>query len=197
MSTIKATEQTLLHKYLGQLALHPLRTKAITNATLNGIQEVTASYLAGEKTKDGSYVSDRVPKMMAYGAFVSAPLSHFLVTTLQKVFEGKTTTKDKILQIIASNLIVSPIQNTAFISCMAIIAGARNTAQIKGALRTNLLPIMKISWMTSPLALIFAQKFLAPEAWVPFFNAIAFVFGTYINTQTKRQMRLRRAAEGK
>jgi hypothetical protein len=61
----------LLHRadirYLGQLALHPLRTKAITNATLNGVQEVTASYLAGEKTKDGSYISDRVPKMMAYG----------------------------------------------------------------------------------------------------------------------------------
>lgn len=132
------------------------------------------------------------------------------MTTLQKAFEGRTTTKDKILQIIASNLIVSPIQNTAFIACMAIIAGARTKAQVQGALRTNLLPvghsqymittnaqIMKISWMTSPLALIFAQKFLAPEAWVPFFNLIAFTFGTYINTQTKRQMRLRRAAEGK
>ena len=66
-STVVITEKTLLNRYLGQLALHPLRTKAITNATLNGLQEVLASYLAGEKTKEGSYVSERVPKMMIYG----------------------------------------------------------------------------------------------------------------------------------
>ena len=38
--------------------------------------------------------------------------------------------------------------------------------------------MMKISWISSPLAIAFAQKFLAPETWVPFFNLIAFVFGT-------------------
>ena len=66
-TVIKQTEQTLLYKYLGQLATNPLRTKAITNASLNAIQEVLASFLAGEKTKEGSYISERVPKMMIYG----------------------------------------------------------------------------------------------------------------------------------
>lgn len=63
----KQTQQTLLYKYLGQLATNPLRTKAITNASLNAIQEVLASYLSGEKAKNGTYISDRVPGMMAYG----------------------------------------------------------------------------------------------------------------------------------
>ena len=31
--------------------------------------------------------------------------------------------------------------------------------------------------MTSPLATLFAQKFIAPELWVPFFNLVAFVLG--------------------
>ena len=66
-SVITQGEKTLLYKYLGQLATNPLRTKAITNASLNAIQEVLASYLAGEKTKEGSYISERVPKMMIYG----------------------------------------------------------------------------------------------------------------------------------
>lgn len=43
---------------------------------------------------------------------------------------------------------------------------------------SNDLQMMRITWATSPIALIIAQKFLAPEAWVPFFNLIAFVFGT-------------------
>lgn len=74
MSTVKVVEQTLLYKYLGQLATNPLRTKALTNATLNAIQEILASYLAGEKSKNGSYVSERVPKMMIYGMRASCRL---------------------------------------------------------------------------------------------------------------------------
>jgi len=44
-----------------------------------------------------------------------------------------------------------------------------------------------VSWCTSPLALLFAQKFLPPHAWVPFFNLVAFVIGTYINAMTKKK----------
>lgn len=73
-SVTKQTQQTLLYKYLGQLASNPLRTKAITNATLNAVQEVLASFLAGEKSENGTYVSDRVPKMMAYGTSLISDL---------------------------------------------------------------------------------------------------------------------------
>jgi len=60
---------------------------------------------------------------------------------------------------------------------------------------------MKVSWITSPLSLAFAQQFLPQETWVPFFNLIAFVIGTYINTITKKKriavLREKRAKEGK
>ena len=49
------------------------------------------------------------------------------------------------------------------------------------------MPVMKISWISSPIALAFAQKFLPESTWVPFFNIIAFVIGTYINTHTKKK----------
>lgn len=49
------------------------------------------------------------------------------------------------------------------------------------------MPVMKVSWITSPLALAFAQKFLPEQTWVPFFNIVAFVIGTYINTHTKKK----------
>jgi hypothetical protein len=41
--------------------------------------------------------------MAVYGAFISAPLGHVLISILQKVFAGRTSLKAKILQIIASN----------------------------------------------------------------------------------------------
>ena len=84
---------------------------------------------------------------------------------------------------------------------MAIIAGARTVHQVRATVRAGFLPVMKVSWITSPLALAFAQQFLPQETWVPFFNAIAFVLGTYINAHTKKKrlaaLRRKRSEEGR
>jgi hypothetical protein len=48
--------------------------------------------------------------MAVYGLLVSAPLSHFLVGELQKAFAGRTGRVAKVGQVVASNLIVAPIQ---------------------------------------------------------------------------------------
>lgn len=80
----------------------------LTAGTLAGAQELIASFLAKDRNKHGNYFTSRVPKMAAYGAFVSAPVGHFLIWLLQKVFAGRTSLRAKILQIIVSNLVVRP-----------------------------------------------------------------------------------------
>jgi sorbitol-specific phosphotransferase system component IIC len=70
---------------------------------------------------------------------------------------------------------------------MAVIAGARTFHQVRATVRAGFLPVMKVSWITSPLALAFAQQFLPEHTWVPFFNIISFVIGTWINSQTKKK----------
>ncbi|KAM0096328.1 hypothetical protein ACP6JD_000088 [Aspergillus fumigatus] len=173
--------------YLRQLQSNPLRTKMLTSGLLSGLQEVLASWIANDVSKHGHYFSARVPKMTLYGMFISAPLGHLLVGILQKVFAGRTSLKAKILQILASNLIVSPIQNAVYLMSMAIIAGARTLHQVRATVKAGFMPVMKVSWITSPLALAFAQKFLPEHTWVPFFNIIGFFIGTYVNTHTKKK----------
>ncbi|GJJ13920.1 hypothetical protein Clacol_008177 [Clathrus columnatus] len=131
------SKNTLLQQYTAQLNANPLRTKAVTAATLSFVQEVLASHLAGvpvsvsksadpvTKTLAQAKITSRAVKMAAYGFLVSAPLSHVL-----------------------------------------------------------------ISWMSSPLATLFAQKYLAPELWVPFFNLVQFCLGTYFNTKVKKMRML-------
>jgi len=92
--------------YIKQLESNPLRTKMLTAGSLAGAQELLASWLAKDRNKHGHYFTSRVPKMAAYGALVSAPIGHVLIWALQKVFKGRTSLKAKILQILASNLIV-------------------------------------------------------------------------------------------
>ncbi|MCJ1446174.1 MAG: hypothetical protein MMC23_006679 [Stictis urceolatum] len=176
-----------LAAYLKQLQENPMRTKMLTSGTLAGLQEVLASWIAKDRSKHGHYFSSRVPKMAAYGAFVSAPLGHVLIKVLQWLFAGRTSLKAKILQILVSNLVVAPIQNTVYLASMAIIAGARTFHQIRATIRAGFMPVMKVSWITSPIALAFAQKFLPEQTWVPFFNIVAFVIGTYINAHTKKK----------
>lgn len=181
------TQIGYLALYLRQLQSNPLRTKMLTSGVLSALQEFLASWIAQDVSKHGHYFSHRVPKMSLYGMFVSAPLGHFLVGILQKLFAGRTSLKAKILQIIFSNLIVAPIQNVVYLASMGYIAGARNVHQVRATVRAGFMPVMKVSWITSPLALAFAQKFLPEHAWVPFFNLVGFVIGTYVNTHTKKK----------
>ena len=55
-------------------------------------------------------VSGKAFKMAAYGAFISAPVSHTLVNALQRVFAGKTGLQARLGMLLASQLIVAPIQ---------------------------------------------------------------------------------------
>lgn len=93
--------------YLKQLQTNPLRTKMLTSGTLSALQELIASWIAHDRSRNGHYLSTRIPKMAVYGAFISAPLGHVLISLLQKLFAGRTSLKAKILQILVSNLIVS------------------------------------------------------------------------------------------
>lgn len=103
---IPADTTPLVQAYIKQLEENPLRTKMLTAGTLSGAQEFIASFLAKDRNKNGHYFTSRVPKMAAYGAFVSAPLGSLLIYLLQKVFKGRTSLRAKILQILVSNLIV-------------------------------------------------------------------------------------------
>ncbi|OAA41038.1 integral membrane protein [Metarhizium rileyi] len=176
-----------LAAYIKQLESNPLRTKMLTAGSLAGAQELIASWLAKDRNKHGHYFTSRVPKMAAYGALVSAPLGHFLIWLLQKVFRGRTSLKAKIMQIVVSNLIIAPIQNSVYLVAMALIAGARTYHQVRATVKVGFWRVMRVSWITSPICLAFAQKFLPDQLWVPFFNIVSFIIGTYINTVTKKK----------
>ncbi|KAJ2694808.1 hypothetical protein H4R19_005889 [Coemansia spiralis] len=190
----------VLGAYLSSLARNPLATKACTAATLNFLQEEIAQRCSGlraheqarAKVSGGSkcaierVVNRRVLQFSLYGLLVSGPLNHFLYEMLNRVFAGRPKTKlNMLLALLAQNLIISPILNSVFLAANAAIAGERDVRRIVQAVRARLLGMMKVSWVVFPCVQLFAARALPPLVWVPFFNAIAFTFGTYFNTQGK------------
>ena len=101
----------------------PASHHTFPTGTLCFLQEILGSHLANvpvrHPAKDAPFYSHalarakvdaRAVKMAVYGLLVSAPLSHVLVSALQKAFAGRTGRAAKLGQVVASNLIVSPIQ---------------------------------------------------------------------------------------
>ena len=89
---------------------------------LSFIQEVIANHLAGvpipvsksanpaSKLAAAAKIDIRAFKLALYGFFISAPLGHYAVGTLQKFFEGKNGPAARLLLLLANNLFVAPVQ---------------------------------------------------------------------------------------
>ncbi|KAJ8297103.1 PXMP2/4 family protein 3 [Rhodotorula toruloides] len=196
----------LLAAYLQSLATRPMLTKSLTSGSLSILSEIIAGHVAGSpppplpaKERTGILPLDilkqnhKALKLGLYGFFVSAPLGHSLLAILQKAFAGKTSARAKLGMIVASNLFVSPIQQSVYIAAMAIINGATTPQAIINAWKMSIWKIMKLSWVVSTLSMAFAQKLLAPELWVPFFTLVGQTVGCVINIQVKRRALAARA----
>jgi len=193
--------RVLLNGYLAQLSINPLRTKMVTSGVLSFLQEVLASYLAGSSVQSLAYSSSesthtravssskldvKALKMAVYGCFISAPMSHILVGLLQKAFAGKNSKAARLGQVLASNLFIAPIQAFVYLVSVSFINGLREPSDIMKTVKVKFSSVLRLSWVTSPLALIIAQNFIPPELWVPWFNLVTFSVGTYVNTRLKK-----------
>jgi hypothetical protein len=192
----------LLARYLTQLSTNPLRTKALTSSTFCFLQEVIGSNAAGlpppQIPKDATpltkalvraRIDSKAVKMALYGFFISAPMGHFLVGMLQKAFAGKTGLKARLGQLLASNLLISPITAAVYLASMAIINGAKSVDEVIRTVKGGFFSVLRVSWVVSPLSMTIAQQFIPVEMWVPFFNTIQFMVGTFMNIKVKK-MRL-------
>ncbi|RKP25055.1 hypothetical protein SYNPS1DRAFT_1446, partial [Syncephalis pseudoplumigaleata] len=178
-----------LLRYVVALHTRPLRTKALTAGILNGLQELIAQQVARRLRSDQASrkraafpIDRRVVHMALYGFLVSGPLNHYLYDLLNRVVAGRKGTRYVIGQLLAANLIISPILNTVYLAAMEVIATGRpRIGQMQLAVRRGLMPMMRTSWMLFPLVQLSAQRYLPPQLWVPYFNLVGFVFGVYFN----------------
>ncbi|KAN0100507.1 Mitochondrial carrier domain containing protein [Tylopilus felleus] len=110
-----------------------------------------------------AHIDAKAFKMALYGFCVSAPLGHFLVGLLQKTFAGKVSLKHRLAQLLASNLLIAPIQTTAFLASMAVINGAKSVEDVIRTVKAGFLSVIRVNWVVSPLSMVIAQQFIPVE----------------------------------
>ena len=101
--------------------------------------------------------------MALFGFLVSAPLGHVLVKTMHRVFAGRTGPSVKLGMLATSLLVIAPIQIAVFLANSAVVEGARTKDAVLRVVKRGFAPVLGVTWVTSPTAIIFAQTFLPPE----------------------------------
>jgi len=143
---------------------------------LGFLQEVLARHLAGVPSRKvhqsagplehlfaASKINAKAFKMALFGFLVSAPLGHVLVKTMHRAFAGRTGSTAKLGMLATSMLVIAPIQIAVFLTNSAVVEGARTKEAILRVLKRGFAPVLGVTWVTSPTAIIFAQTFLPPE----------------------------------
>jgi len=74
---------------------------------------------------------------------------------------------------------------STFLASMAVLNGAKSWEEIKKTIKAGFFSVIRVTWIASPVLMVVAQKFIPVELWVPFFNVVAFVLGTYMNAKVK------------
>ncbi|CAG8640441.1 7367_t:CDS:2 [Cetraspora pellucida] len=127
--------------------------------------------------------------MALYGFFISGPLGHVLFEISNKTFKNRAGSGTKLLQILVTLLVIFPIQHIVYLAAMAIIAGLRTPEQVLASIKKSLWPMVRTTWIVFPIVQTFAQKFLEPHLWVPFFNLVGFSLGLHATTKAKIRQR--------
>lgn len=70
---------------------------------------------------------------------------------------------------------------------MALIGGARDFDEVRLVVRKSLLKVLRYTWVTGPISLAIAQRYMSPELWVPWFNLIAFFVGIMSTLQIRNK----------
>lgn len=109
--------------------------------------------------------------MALFGFLISAPLGHTMIKTVHRIFAGRTGPSAKLGMLAASMLVVAPIQIAVFLTNSAVIEGARTKETVLKVLKRGFAPVLGVTWITSPTAIVFAQRFLPPEVCGPSYIA--------------------------
>jgi len=101
--------------------------------------------------------------MALFGFLVSAPLGHVMVKTMHRVFAGRTGPAAKLGMLASSLLVIAPVQIAVFLANSAMVEGARTKEAVLRVVKRGFAPVLGVTWVTSPTAIIFSQTFLPPE----------------------------------
>ncbi|GAB4850869.1 hypothetical protein Ancab_030170 [Ancistrocladus abbreviatus] len=168
-------------KYLLQLQVHPLRTKAITAGVLAGCSDFTAQRVSGVKKLHFR----RLFLIMLYGLLYSGPFGHFFHKLMDRIFEGKKGNTTVAMKVIVEQLSASPWNTILFMTYYGLIVEGRPWPLVKNKLQRDYPSIQLTAWRFWPIVNWVNYQYMPPQLRVLFDSFIAACWGIFLNLKAK------------
>jgi hypothetical protein len=92
------------------------------------------------------------PSFSLTGAFVAAPLDHYLFSLLDRVFSKYSGKRARVLELLASVSLILPVQNAIYLAVLSLIGGAKSAGAVAADVKAGFVEVQKVRlYFTIPL----------------------------------------------
>ncbi|XP_058101510.1 peroxisomal membrane protein PMP22-like isoform X1 [Magnolia sinica] len=168
-------------KYMLQLQLHPLRTKAVTAGVLIGFSDAIAQKISGIKKLQFR----RLLLLMLYGFVYSGPFGHFLHKMMDIIFEGKKGNKTIAKKVLLEQLTSSPWNNMLFMIYYGLVVEGRPWGLVKNKVRKDYPSIQLTAWKFWPIVGWVNYQYMPVQFRVVFHSFVASCWGIFLNLKAR------------
>lgn len=168
-------------KYLLQLQLHPLRTKAITAGVLAGTSDAIAQKISGIKKLQ----IRRLLLIMLYGFAYGGPFGHFLHKLMDKIFKGKNDNSTVAKKVLLEQLTSSPWNNMFFMMYYGLVVEGRAWGLVKSKVVKDYPSIQLTAWKFWPVVGWVNYQYMPIQFRVLFHSFVASCWGIFLNLKAR------------
>ncbi|CAL0321132.1 unnamed protein product [Lupinus luteus] len=169
------------NKYLLQLQLHPLRTKAITAAVLAGFSDAVAQKIAGAKKLQ----LRRLLLFVLYGFAYSGPFGHFLHKLMDKIFKEQKGSDTVAKKVILEQITSSPWNNFFFLMYYGLVIEGRPWSEVFSKVKKGYPTVQLTAWKFWPIVAWVNYQYMPLQFRVLFHSSIAACWGIFLNLKAR------------
>ncbi|XP_074577322.1 peroxisomal membrane protein PMP22-like [Curcuma longa] len=176
-------------RYLRQLQLHPLRTKAITSGVLAGCSDTIAQKISGVKKLQ----LRRLLLFMLYGFCYAGPFGHFLHKLMEKIFKGKKGNETVAKKVLLEQLTASPWNNMIFMMYYGLVVEGRSFNLVSKKIRNDYPSIQLTSWKFWPIVGWINYQYMPLQLRVLFHSFVASCWAVFLNLRARSAATVKKA----
>ncbi|XP_073051594.1 peroxisomal membrane protein PMP22 isoform X1 [Primulina eburnea] len=169
-------------KYLMQLQMHPLRTKAITAGVLMGSSNLVAQKISGvQKIQLRKFLL-----FMLYGFAYSGPFGHFLHKVMDAIFRGKKADKRTVAKkVLLEQLTTSPWNNFFFMMYYGLVVEGIPWLLVRKKVRNDYPKVQLTAWKFWPLMGWINYQYVPLQFRVLFHSLVASFWAIFLNLKAR------------
>ncbi|XP_020700827.1 peroxisomal membrane protein PMP22 [Dendrobium catenatum] len=168
-------------RYLRQLKLHPLRTKAITSGVLAGCSDAVAQKISGIKKLQ----LRRLLLIMLYGFAYAGPFGHFLHKLMDHIFKGKKGNSTIAKKVLLEQLTASPWNNIFFMIYYGLVVEGRPWFLVRNKVKNDYPTIQLTAWRFWPIVSWINYQYMPLQFRVLFHSFVASCWAVFLNLKAR------------